>query len=129
PLAHYQPNRVPAVEPRVRQVPLPRRVDLVQQPRVERVDLLVRPVRPPAKAHQPEPYRRHQLERRVLLHPPRELSRQRDMPADDRAEPLHAVTPYHEPELERPEPASQLNAPVAEINDLRVVRGAEEFGR
>ena len=101
-----------------------------REPRVERVELLLRPSRrPPPEAHQPERHRRHTSKSGSSATQPASSRASATCAADHRPQPLDPVTPDHEPELERPEAAAELDAPVAEVDHLGVVSGAEIFGR
>ena len=57
-----------------------------------------------------------------LQHPVRQLPRQRHVAAHRGPQSLDAIAPDHEPELERPKAAAELNAPVAIVHHLGVVR-------
>ena len=91
-------------------IELAARVEALQQPPVRVV------ARPQPEAHQVQRDRRGQLEARIVAHPAGELLRQRHVPPDVMPQPLHAVMPDHEPQLERAEPPPQRDLPVAIVD-------------
>src|SRR4051812_11488066 len=80
------------------------------------------------KAYQPERNRRHDLEVGALPDPGLELLGKANVSTYQLAKTIHAVAPDDEPELQRSEPAAQLDSPVAEVDDIRVSRRAEILG-
>ena len=123
-------DRVAAVEHGVRQVHLPGRVDPGQQfpvPLVDGREVLPR-ARAQAEADQCERHRRQQLEAIVDGHPAGDGLRPLAVLPQDRLQALHAVALDDPPELERAEPPAELDAPVAEVDHLGVVRRAEVLG-
>src|SRR5690606_35161364 len=61
--------------------------------------------------------------------PSTEPRRKRDMAPQHVPKALRTVTPKDKPELERAEAPPELNPPVAEIDHVRIMGGAEIFGR
>ena len=70
----------------------------------------------------------HDFEVRARGDPLRELPREGNMLTDHRPQSLDTIAPDHEPQLERTESAPELNAPIAIVDDLGIVRRPEVFG-
>src|ERR1700758_2875173 len=75
------------------------------------------------EANQVERRGRGQFEWLIAAHPFREFLRQTYVLANVMLQSLDPVVANHKPELQRPEPASQLNVPVAVIDDGSRFRG------
>jgi hypothetical protein len=69
--------------------------------------------------------RRHQLETRHLVDLSGELVREGDMLANQGPKPFEPIAPNHKPQLQGPEPASQLDTPVAVVHNLGVLSGPQ----
>ena len=95
----------------MREVGFARRVDPPQQ-------LLVGLVASAqAETDQRERMRRHNLEPRIVLKAVGEALGEGDAMSDVRTQPLRAIPPQHEPQLQRPEPAPERYLPVAVVDD------------
>ena len=128
PLSDDHPQGEFSAQHRMRQVYLARRVQPVEKLPVEPVQRLGVAAVVQPEADQPEADRGHELEFRLRLDPALEEPGQADMLPDESLQALDAVRTDDEPELQRPEPPPELDAPVPIIFDIRIDAGLEVFG-
>src|SRR5665647_3364165 len=112
PLADHQPDRILAAKRRVGQEDRRVGVDALEEPAIELVEAgLVAAVVEP-EADEPEIDRGQELEAAVGLDPVLDEPGQPDMLSDHGLQPLDAIAPDDEPELEGPKAPAELDAPI-----------------
>ena len=121
-VADREPQDVPAVEPRVREVGLAARVDGLEQRLAARV-LALRP-----EAHDRVGARRADLPARLVAHPALEQLREADVLADRLLQPRPAEAAQHRPQLQCAEAPAERRAVLVQIGDA-LGGGAQVLGR